>query len=385
MSYEVAVVGVGQTKFEYQSKKTTQELVFEAAKKALDDAGMTLEEIDTVVYGSAPDGFDGINMKGEHVIDAAGALGKPFERVFVGGATGALAPITGYYHVASGLSRATLVICQEKMSPCKPKPQGLFNTIFDEFTERPMGINLIYIFALEMNRYMTVNKIKLETLAKVSVKNKKNAMDNPYAQLPMEITVEDVLNAPVMAYPVTKYHISPSSDGAAAAVLVNKNIAKYKEKPVWIAGVGWCLDSTYWTNRDLAYPKYVEYAARQAYNMAGIKNPQKEIQVAEPYDPFSYKELQHAEGLLLANRGEGWKLIEEGIAYRDGKLPLSPSGGLLGVGNPIAAAGMMKFNEIVLQLRGDAGKRQVKNNPKVGVVQAWGGLMQFTGVLVLKA
>jgi hypothetical protein len=117
-------------------------------------------------------------------------------------------------------------------------------------------------------------------------------------------------------------------------------------KPVWIEGVGWHLDSAHWTNRDLVYPRYVEYAARMAYDMAGIREPRKEIHIAEPYDPFDYKALHHLEGLGLADRGKAVELYIDGTAAKDGNMPVCPSGGLLGVGNPIAAAGLMKIAEL---------------------------------------
>lgn len=382
---KVAVVGVGQTTYERRKEETTAELTYEASAKALQDAGLTIDDIDAVVYGSAPDAFDGIHRKGENVIEAAGAKNKPFMRAHVGGATGVGAPICGYWHVASGLFERVLVVCQEKMSPAVPHPQAIFRSIFDEVYDQPLDPNLIMLFALEMNRYMHVSGATKKHCAMVSVKNKKNARDNPYAQLPWDITVEDILNSDLLVWPVNRLDVSPVTDGAAAAVLTTREVArKISDKLVTIIGVGWNMDSSYWTNRDLGYPVYLEKAGKQAYRMAKIKKPQKEIDVAEIYDPFSYKELHHAEGLGLAKRGQGWKLIEEGISYRDGKLPINPSGGLLGVGNPIAAGGMQKFNEVTLQLRGDAGRRQVKGPPEIGLCHAWGGLMQFSTVMVLR-
>jgi acetyl-CoA C-acetyltransferase len=383
---KVAVIGVGQTTYTRRKEETTMELVYEASSKALADAKLQINDIDAVVYGSALDGFDGIHRKGENVINSSCGKLKPFMRCHVGGATGVAAPIAGYWHVASGAFKTVLVVCEEKMSPCIPHAQALFRTIFDEMYDRPLNPNLIMLFALEMNRYMHLSGCTKKHCALVSVKNKKNAIDNPYAQLPEEITVDDVLNSPLLVYPVNRLDVSPVSDGAAAAVLTTFDIAKkIKDKVVCFAGVGWNMDSSYWTNRDLCYPLYLELASKQAYKMAKIKNPRKEIDVAEIYDPFSYKELQHSEGLGFAKKGEGWKLIEEGISYRDGELPINPSGGLLGVGNPIAAGGMQKFNEVVLQLLGDAGKRQVKKKKlQTGVCHAWGGLMQFSTVIVLR-
>src|SRR5918996_1106356 len=178
------------------------------------------------------------------------------------------------------------------MSSTQPHAQGAFITIFDSILERPLGPNLLWIFALEMNRYMSVHGLDKKDIAQVAVKNKRNAADHPAKRV--------------------------------------------TDRPVWIDGVGWHLDTAYWTNRDLYYPRYVEYAARMAYDMAGIREPRKEINIAEAYDPFDYKELHHLEGLLLFDKGKAPEAMKDGVLNRDGDLPSTPSGGLLGVGNPIA-------------------------------------------------
>ena len=381
----VAIVGAGMTKFVRRAQETGKELAYEAAKMALDSCELTLEDVGCVSLGTAPDAFDGVHMKGEYLSDGAGGWRKPVMRPYVGGGTGVFNAIHGWFHVASGLFDICLVVAEEKMSSCYPHPAGAFLTIFDHTTEQPLKPNLIWIFALEMRRYMETYGISHRDIALVSVKNKKNAMDHPCAQIPQEITVDDVLNSEVLADPVHRLDISPTSDGAAALVLVAEHIAKkITDKPVWIDGVGWNVDTAYWATRDLCYPRYVEKAARMAYEMAGIKEPHKEIQVAEPYDPFDYKELHHMEGLLLCGKGEAARLTAEGVTARDGNLPTCPSGGLLGVGNPIAASGVMKICEIFWQLRGEAGKRQVPGKPKVGLAQAWGDLMQVGTVIVMK-
>ncbi len=127
--------------------------------------------------------FDGVHMKGEYLLDGAGAWGKPYSRNFVGGGTGVFSPIHGWFHVASGLYDTCLVVAEEKMSSCLPHPQAAFLTIFDNMIERPLGPNLIWIFALEMQRYMQRHKIPKEQIAQVAVKNKRNALDHPSAQI----------------------------------------------------------------------------------------------------------------------------------------------------------------------------------------------------------
>jgi acetyl-CoA C-acetyltransferase len=381
----VAVVGAGMTRFMRRARETGKELAWQASRAALDSCELSLEDIDAVCLTSAPDAFDGVHMKGEYLSDGAGAFGKPFIRTYVGGGSGVFTAIQGWYTVASGMFDVALLVAEEKMSSTQPHPQGAFLTIFDSILERPLGPNLLWIFALEMNRYMTVHGIDKRDIASVAVKNKRNAADHPAALLGQaDITVDDVLNSETLAWPVQRLDVSPISDGAVAVVIASEEAARrITDNPVWIDGVGWNLDTTYWTNRDLVFPEYVQNAARMAYDMAGIEEPRKEIHVAEPYDPFDYKELHHLEGLMLFDKGKAPEAARDGVLNRDGDLPSCPSGGLLGVGNPIAAAGLMKIAELFWQLRGEAGKRQVPGTPERGVAQAWGDLMQVGTVVVM--
>ncbi len=381
----VAVIGAGMTTFVRRAQETGKELSWQAASEALRSCELTLADVDVVCSGSAPDAFDGVHRKGDYLADGCGAVGKPYIRTFVGGGTGVFAPIQGWYTVASGLADVALVVCEEKMSSCQPHPQGAFLTIFDNIIERPLGPNLLWIFALEMNRYMQRYGLDKRDIAAVAVKNKRNAAGHPAALLGQaDITVDDVLASEVLAWPVQRLDVSPISDGAVAIVMASEDAARrLTDKPVWVDGVGWNLDSTYWTNRDLSYPEYVENAARMAYDMAGITEPRKQIHVAEPYDPFDYKELHHLEGLMLFDKGKAPEAARDGVTARDGDLPCCPSGGLLGVGNPIAAAGLMKIAELFWQLRGEAGARQVPGTPERGVAQAWGDLMQVGTVVVM--
>ena len=386
--HKVAVVGAGLTKFMRRALETPKELAFQASKAALEDAGLTIDDIECVVVATAPDAFDGVHMNGEYLADGAGAHGKPYMRSYVGGGSGVMGVITGWYHIASGRFRTCLVVAEEKMSSTLPHPQGAFNAIYDQFLERPMGVNLLWIFALEMNRYMQAHGVSMETFARVAQKNKLNGVDHPSSQerIAGHFTIEEILDSEVMAWPVQRLMVSPVSDGAGAVVLASDDFPKRADRStVWIEGVGWCLDTSYWTNRDLSYPRYLEKAARMAYQMAGITEPRKDIHVAEPYDPFAYKELHHLEGLMLADKGEAPRLLEKGFWDRDTEsgIPASPSGGLLGVGNPIAAAGIMKVAEIFWQLQGRAGKRQVKREVRRGLAQAWGDLMQVGTVVVM--
>ena len=381
----VAVIGAGMTRFVRRAQETGKELSWQASRAALDSCEVSLADIDIVCLTSAPDAFDGVHRKGDYLADGAGAWGKPFIRTYVGGGSGVFAAIQGWYTVASGMADVALVVAEEKMSSCQPHPQSAFLTIFDNIIERPLEPNLLWIFALEMNRYMNAYGLDKRDIATVAVKNKRNAADHPAALLGQsDITVEDVLASEVLAWPVQRLDVSPISDGAVAIVMASEDAARrLSGKPVWVEGVGWNLDTSYWTNRDLVYPQYVENAARMAYDMAGITEPRRQIHIAEPYDPFDYKELHHLEGLMLFDRGKAPEAARDGVTARDGDLPCCPSGGLLGVGNPIAAAGLMKIAELFWQLRGEAGARQVPGTPERGVAQAWGDLMQVGTVVVM--
>jgi acetyl-CoA C-acetyltransferase len=182
---KVAIVGAGITKFVRRAQETGKELSWQASKMALDSCGITLDDVDMVTLGTAPDAFDGVHMKGEYLADGAGAHRKPYMRHYVGGGTGVFSPIHGWMHVASGMADICLVVAEEKMSSCQPHPQGAFLTIFDHTTEQPLKPTLIWIFALEMNRYMQTYGISKADIARVSVKNKHNALDHPSAQVCM--------------------------------------------------------------------------------------------------------------------------------------------------------------------------------------------------------
>lgn len=387
MSKRVAVIGAGMTKCMRRAKETGIEMCAKAVEMALKDANMTIDDIDAVVMGTAPDAFDGVHMKGEYLLSGSGAKNKPYLRYYVGGGTGVFMPIAGYMHIASGKFRTCLVVAEEKMSPCHPHPQGAFLTIFDHTTEQPLKITLIHIFGMEMARFMHIYGYTERDLALVSVLCKKNALAHPAAQIAQMITVDDVLSSPVLSWPVKRLDISPTSDAAVALVLCNEDVARSKSKgPVFIDGIGFRLDTAYWCTRDLAYPEYVAMAARDAYKMAGVSDPLKDIDIFEPYDPFDYKALHHMNGLLLDRSGRRVKeLLFSGAFERDGSHPMCPSGGLLGVGNPIAAAGLMKVAELYFQLSGQAGERQVKKEVHRGVAQAWGDLMQVGTVVVMSS
>ncbi|MFX1589849.1 MAG: thiolase family protein, partial [Promethearchaeota archaeon] len=247
------------------------------------------------------------------------------------------------------------------------------NTIFDPFYQRHLGLDQISSAGLMTNMYMTKYGITEEQSAKVVVKNRKNALNNPYAHLTKELTLDEVLNSPLIAYPLKELEFPPFSDGAVAMLLTNEELAKkFTDTPVWLKGYASCTDAYYLGHRTMTDLIGLELAAKEAYKMAGIDDPVKNLDVAEVYDAFSAHELMSYEALGFCNKGEGGKFMDSGATQMNGTIPVNPSGGVLS-SNPTMANGLIRVAEIALQLMGKAGKRQI-NNAKLGLANGMNGI-----------
>jgi acetyl-CoA C-acetyltransferase len=300
--------------------------------------------------------------------DASGASDKNVSCVEGDGTYGAF---YGFTRAISGSYKTTLVTGHSKGS--QSVSSLITNAAFDPIYERSLGMDMITACAMQAGAYMHRTGTTGEDLARVSVKNHGNAMKNPLAQLPMEITVEDVLKSEMIADPLHKLDCSPVSDGCGAVIIANESVAKkFKQKPVWIKGVSLCSDSFFFGDRDLSRSQSLSEAAAKAYKMAGISDPIKDIQIAENYDAFTYQELLWLEELGLCGEGEAARILGKGDFSMDGRLPVNPSGGLLS-GHPVIAAGLYRIAEVVRQLRGDAGEHQ-SGAPKVGLAHGVNGL-----------
>jgi len=351
----VAIIGVGQTKYERQKTEDSfADLVYEATTKAMADAEITIEEIDNVVTISN-DFWDGRTISSMAVMDAAGAANKNASTVEGDGTFGAL---YGLMRILSGSYRTTLVVAHSKSS--MGSLPIITNSMFDPIYYRSVGLDGISSAGLQARRYMDKYLVTEEDCALVSIKNHHNAKANPYAQLATELTVEDVMSSRALAEPIKLWDASPISDGAAAIILACENRAKKSaKKPAWVKGVGYCADAYYLGDRDLAEMDALSTAAKKAYSMAGITEPFKEIDVVELYDAFSYQELMWMEGLGFCDRGKAAKLVQEGVTQRQGSLAVNPSGGVLSA-HPVLTAGLARLAETALQLRGEAEERQVE-------------------------
>ncbi len=349
----VAIIGVAQTKYEKGKTKNYAELVYEVSRMALDDAGLELADIDNVVT-TTNDFYDGRTIACMAIAEAAGSYGRDATNVE---GDGTLSAFYGLMRTLSDVYGTTLVTTHCKVS--EGAPRKIFNQMFDPIYDRRLGMDAISSSALQARAYMDRYGITQEQCARVSVKNHGNARNNPYAHVPLDITVEDVMKSPVLADPIKRLDVAPVSDGACAIILAKEDRVKNgRRKPVWVKGVAHCTDAYRLGERDLSRAGALEEAARKAYAMAGVKDPSKEIDVAEVYDAFSYMELLWYEGLGFCGAGESGRLIDSGVTGMAGALPVNPSGGVLSA-HAVQVAGLARIAECVLQLRGEAGRRQV--------------------------
>jgi acetyl-CoA C-acetyltransferase len=393
---KVAIVGMGTTKFRARwVEKTYFELAFEAAKMAVEDAGIEKERIDCAVYGIYNDFFQRQYQPDAFVHDYLGLGLKPAVRVNTGGATGGSALRIGYAEVASGLYDVCLVLGVEKCNDCFNYEMGITTPevlrailyTADMTYDNPAGRTAASGFALAViaHREKYGNPTE-EQMAKVSVKNHFNATKNPIAQSPQVLTVEEVLKSRKIVEPFKFYDNCLYTEGSSAVILASEKVARQiTKKPVWITGVGASTDYVMPGNRPNIYTfESSRVAAKKAYQMAGIRNPLKDLDLAELHDAFTGTEIMAYEDCFFCEEGQGGRLIDDGAVMPDGELPVNLSGGLIGCGHAVGATGIMQTYEVALHLRGQAGERQMKNARR-GLVQSIGGtLCTWTVCLVLE-
>lgn len=379
MTKRVAIIGIGTTGFRATSPDVSyRELTYEAATKAYLDAGIEPKDVDAFV-STAEDFFEGYSIADEYSPDQLGAVLRPIYTVpgdFIHSLASAYMMImsgVGDIAVAQGMSKASNMLTLSE----------LVTFAMDPIYNRPLRESPHAVAGMEMARFLYETGTTREQCAKVVIKNKKNALTNPLAGHGVLMDLDYVLNSEVVSFPLTQMDISPHSDGAVVVVLAEEKTAKtLSGKPIWIRGIGWCSDTPGLETRNWGEATYAQIAVEMAYKMAGIRYPIKEIDFAEINDEFSYKELQHLEAMRICKRGEAGPLTEIGGTEIGGKFPVNPSGGCIGVGNLYELNGGHKVLEVVRQLRGGAGKNQLKN-VTTGIAQSWRGIPTTTGTAVI--
>ena len=380
MSREVAVIGVGYSGFRPLTPDVSyKELMYEAAVKAYDDAGVDprrdIESFVTV----AEDFIEGTSIFDEYVPDQLGAVLKPVHTISGEGLHGFIA---AYLQICTGAMDIVAVEAHSKASNVLT-PNDIMAYAMDPVYNRPLRANPHFIAGLEMNRYLCETGTTREQCALVVAKNKHNALYNPLAAYGATIGIDQVLESETVSWPLSRLDMSPHADGAIVMVLASRQRAEeLSDTPLWIRGVGWCNDSFSLENRDWAGAVYAADAGDMAYRLAGIKSPWQELDFAEIDDTYSYKELQHMEALRLCQPGEAGMITEDGATALDGDLPVNPSGGSLGVGHLLDAAGLGRLLEVVLQLRGEAGQRQLPE-VETGLAFGWRGVPTTSGAAVI--
>ena len=380
MERRVAVIGVGWSGFAPQTADLSyKELMFEAATRAYEDAGVDPRRDVESFITCAEDYWEGFSIFDEFVPDQLGAVMKPTCTVSGDGLYGLAMAVM---QIQSGLFDVVAVEAHSKASDLLTY-EGVLRFALDPIFTRPLGWHPYALAGLEMARYLYDTGALEEHCALVVEKNRRNALANPLASYGATVTAEDVLASRPLFEPLKELDVAPLADGCVVMVLAAEEVArKLTDTPIWVLGMGWASESIAPEIRDWCRAVHVELAASMAYDMAGITSPAKELDLLEVDDRFSYKELQHVEALGVCTYGEAARLLEEGAFERDGELPVNPSGGCLGVGNLLEVMGLHKALEVVLQLRGEAGKRQVPD-AEVGLAQAWRGLPTASSAVVI--
>lgn len=378
---KVAVIGVGCTKFGDNFDQSYEEMAQEAAFEAMADAGIEPERIDAAWLGTFSPG-QGYGKASVSLADAIRVYNKPITRVENYCATGTDAFRNAAMAVASGLHDVALVLGVEKL---KDRPARGLAWEGSHYYQHD-GMTAPGLFALAATRYMEKFKVGRETLAKVAVKNHRNGALNPKAHFQMEVTEEQVLNAPMIAWPFGLFDCCPTTDGAAAAVICRADLARaFRDDFVLVKGMGLAVTSGRpWFEPGCEFIGFeaTRSAAEQAYSAAGIRNPLREIDLAEVHDCFTWTEISNYEDLGFCKKGEGPYFIAEGRSSLKGDMPVNPSGGLKSFGHPIGASGLRMIYEVVAQLRGLAGARQVPG-AELGLVHNLGGPGAVACVIIL--
>ena len=373
-----AVIGVGQTHHRAQRKDVSMAgLCREAIDRALLDANMTLDDIDAIVVGKAPDLFEGVMMPELFLAEALGAAGKPLLRVHTAGSVGGSTAIVASSLVQAGVHKRVLTVAYEKQS----ESNAMWALSVPVPFNMPVHAGAGGYFAPHVRSYIRRSGAPTHVGAIVAAKDRTNALKNPYAHLREEKTVEQVLASQMLWDPIRYDETCPSSDGACALVIVDEDTAKSSANPAWIHGTVMRSEATTAAERDQVNPQASRDAAAALWKQAGITSPIDEIDAAEIYVPFSWFEPMWLESLGFAEEYAGWRLTESGSTAMDGRLPVNCSGGVMS-SNPIGASGMLRFGEAALQVRGAAGEHQV-DGARRALGHAYGGGSQFFAMWVV--
>jgi acetyl-CoA C-acetyltransferase len=333
-----------------------------------------------VVLGKAPDTFEGVVMPELYMADALGAAGKPIMRVHTAGSVGGSTAVVAAHLIQAGIHRRVLTVAFEKQS----ESNAMWALSQPRPFVPPLNAGAGGYFAPFVRSYIKRSAAPEHIGMLVAVKDRRNALRNPYAHLHLpDINVDAVRASPMLWDPIRYLETCPSSDGACAMVLADDELGRKARRPAWVLGTSVRSEPILFPGRDGVSPRAGSDCARDVYAQAGITDPRRQLDVAELYVPFSWYEPMWLENLGLAAPNTGWRLVEEGVTAVSGDLPVNPSGGVLS-SNPIGASGMLRFAEAALQVRGEAGEHQVAG-ARLGLGHAYGGGSQYFAMWIVSA
>jgi acetyl-CoA C-acetyltransferase len=372
---DVAIIGVGMTKFGNLQEKDLMDLLIESSLKAIEESKTSESDFDAVyVACMCAETLNHMTGVASALVDRINLIPAAADHIKNGPASGGSAIKNAFYAIASGAYDLVLVAGAEKMTHITAPGfvTSAVATITHHTAERIHGVSLPSFAGLLTRAYMGKYNVPKEWITSIAVKNHKNGVHNPYAHFQKEITLEKAMASPVIADPLQLYDICPVSDGGAAMVLCPAEQAKkFCDTPVLITGVGQATDThIIYEREDITVLKALQVCSKQAYAMAK-KTPQ-DIDVAELHDAFAILEVIESEDIGFFKKGEGAKAAYDGLTEIGGKIPINPSGGLKARGHPLGATGIAQVIELVWQLRNEAGKRQVQN-AKTGITCNFGG------------
>lgn len=367
---KVGIVAVAQTRYGEHPEWRPNELTYLVVEEVLKKAGLPFRDGYEAIVTCSSDHWEGMTLTDIRHGEMSGAhLGPSEEKVCDDGAN---AVLLGCIKVLSEHADVVLVTAACKEKEVKD-PSVIENFGFDVPYQQLLGLDFTQAAALQAMTYMHKFGLKRDDFAEAVVKACRDAKDNPYACHGRDVAVNEVLGAEMLSFPITSMDRKPFCDGAVALILANEEKAKaLTDKPIWITGIGSCCDYHNLGDRDLAKPQALFRAAQDAYEMAGIKDPVKEIDVFEISDHYSYQSLLWLEGLGACGKGEAANFLRSGDLDRSGKLPVNPSGGLLG-GVPRYVAGANCVIQALYQLRGEAEARAVSGEPRVALAHGTTG------------
>ena len=376
MNERVAIIGIGVEGFRSQIRELSyKEMVYNAAVKAYNDADDLDPRTEVDTFISCEEDLNmGVSITDEYAPDQLGAAQRTVHTITDDGITGIAA---GYMQIKSGLFDVAVIEAQSRNSDILTH-DNIQNFALDPLETRTFDVNYHFTAGLEKRAYMNDSKITEDMIAEVTIRNHKNALKNPHAAFGSNIDRDHVLSTEIICDPIREIEIAKPVDGAIVLVIAAEKIVNEKNvNPIWINGITYATNSPNFGTRNWNEAEYAKICSRKLYEQNNIRNPLDEIDIYEIDNTYSYKEFQHLESLGIYEKGESGKKLLNG-EYAN----INPSGGVLGMGNAHEANGLQRVSEIVEQLRGDAGRRQI-NGVENGLAFSWRGLPTTSGAMMI--